>query len=360
MRQLQKVETHGTYVQCSLENCKKWRFLPEYDDTAVVPENWMCSMNSNEHLNECSKGISEKIAEDSDEFIDTEYACGSMIWAKLKGYPWWPGMVDYCPDTDEYYWMDDWDKAKYSNKEHIKLTTSHTSWYHVIFFDVPRVNRSWTRAEDLAKMEDVTKPPKVYTNPKLKKRWGKASNMASECLALTCEDRIEKYSFAALFDGKWGYYPEDEDSRSKKSKKIKKQILTDTTESGSRSNSLEKNKGFLKTKSRHDWKPSQLLNLWNSPLKISVKDTPDDWTCDICHKFTPYVENLVVQHLKEHRMTLEDYIRKFEKTEGSGTLIYMLSWKQENTVAENFRTGKNCSEKSRKELKQKEHKKSRL
>ena len=61
-------------------------------------------------------------------------------------------MVDYCPDTDEYYWMDDWDKAKYSNEEHIKLTTSHTFWYHVIFFDVPRVNRSWTRAEDLAKM----------------------------------------------------------------------------------------------------------------------------------------------------------------------------------------------------------------
>ena len=95
-------------------------------------------------------------------------------------------------------------------------------------------------------------------------------------------------------------------------------------------------------------------------MNISVKDTPDDWTCDICHKFTPYVENLVVQHLKEHRMTLEDYIRKFEKTEGSGTLIYMLSWKQEKTVAENFRAGNNCSEKSRKELKQKEHKKSRL
>ena len=22
-----------------------------------------------------------------------------MVWAKLKGYPWWPGMVDYCPDS---------------------------------------------------------------------------------------------------------------------------------------------------------------------------------------------------------------------------------------------------------------------
>ena len=22
-----------------------------------------------------------------------------MVWAKLKGFPWWPGMVDYCPDS---------------------------------------------------------------------------------------------------------------------------------------------------------------------------------------------------------------------------------------------------------------------
>ena len=46
--------------------------------------------------------------EDSDEFVDAEYAAGSMVWAKMKGYPWWPALVDFCPDTDEYYWLDSW------------------------------------------------------------------------------------------------------------------------------------------------------------------------------------------------------------------------------------------------------------
>ena len=40
--------------------------------------------------------------------MDTQYAAGSMVWAKMKGYPWWPALVDFCPDTDEYYWLDSW------------------------------------------------------------------------------------------------------------------------------------------------------------------------------------------------------------------------------------------------------------
>ena len=31
--------------------------------------------------------------------IKTQFTCGSMVWAKLKGFPWWPGMIDYCPDS---------------------------------------------------------------------------------------------------------------------------------------------------------------------------------------------------------------------------------------------------------------------
>ena len=222
MRLLQKGKSHGTYVQCSKSSCEKWRFLPEYEDPAQIPENWECSMNANKSVNACSKGKSQRFVEESDEFIDTEYACGSMVWAKLKGYLWWPGMVDYCPDTDEYYWMDDWDKAKDSTEEHIKLTTSQPSWYHVMFFDVPHVNRSWIRVEDLVKMEDAKKPPKDVRNPKLKTRWNKATNMAVQCLSLDREKRIEKYSFAALYDGKWGHYSDDEDAEKLKSNKTKK------------------------------------------------------------------------------------------------------------------------------------------
>ena len=62
--------------------------------------------------NACDKGESEKFVEDNEEFVDTEFAAGSMVWAKMKGYPWWPAMVDFCPDTDEYYWLEAWSKVR--------------------------------------------------------------------------------------------------------------------------------------------------------------------------------------------------------------------------------------------------------
>ena len=355
MRKLQKGKSDGTYVQCSKKSCQKWRFLPEFEDPALIPENWECSMNENKTLNACSKGKSERFVENSDEFIDTEYACGSMVWAKLKGYPWWPGMVDYCPDTDEYYWMDDWDKAKDSKEEHIKLTTSQPSWYHVMFFDVPQVNRSWIKAEDLVKMEDAKKPPKEVRVAKLKTRWNKATNMAVQCSMLEREKRIEKYSFAALFNGKWGHYSDDEEEEQSKSSKKKKQTVEQKNNKGlsvSRASTPDKPK--LKIKSRHDWKPSQLLNLWTSPTTAHSKDIPGDWTCNICNKIMPYVENLVVEHLDCHDMTPEDYLEKYEKSDHTGTLIYMLNWKQEKTIGEYLMATGN--EYCRKEVVKKEYK----
>ena len=78
------------------KECSLWRLVTEYHDPATVPENWTCPMNPDPEARICGLG-GEKVEEE--ETVDVEYTCGSMVWAKLKGFPPWPGMVDYCPDT---------------------------------------------------------------------------------------------------------------------------------------------------------------------------------------------------------------------------------------------------------------------
>lgn len=43
---------------------------------------------------------------EEEDFIHGEYSAGSLVWARLPGWPWWPAMVDDCPDTEQYYWLD--------------------------------------------------------------------------------------------------------------------------------------------------------------------------------------------------------------------------------------------------------------
>lgn len=45
------------------------------------------------------------VQEDVD-LIYNLYNCGSVVWGRVDGYPWWPAMVDDDPDTEQYYWLD--------------------------------------------------------------------------------------------------------------------------------------------------------------------------------------------------------------------------------------------------------------
>ena len=291
MRFLQSGKSNGTYVQCSLETCGKWRYLEGNEDPSQIPDKWECSLNPNPLINSCEKGASEEFVEGNEEFVDTQYAAGSMVWAKMKGYPWWPALVDFCPDTDEYYWLDSWNEDESKNQPD---ADSKPSWYHVVFFDVPQIKRAWIKVEDIGKLESIDHPPKSSTSikPALKIKWKKILAMASECFQLDREKRLEQFSFAALFDGKWGYY--DENTKVIKGKSKLTLINEDET---------EKIKEDHKTLDSVD-KPSDLIALWNNNLTAQKFNT-DEWICDICTKYFPYVENVILSHLKFHHMDVE-------------------------------------------------------
>jgi len=38
-----------------------------------------------------------------EDLIENIYNAGSLVWGHMNGYPWWPAIVDDCPETLRYY-----------------------------------------------------------------------------------------------------------------------------------------------------------------------------------------------------------------------------------------------------------------
>ena len=79
----------SVWVQCENASCKKWRRLEDCDDPAKVPGKWICSMNTDPDHNSCS-AEEEQWSDlgDSQEFVESPYIPGSLVWSKMDGYPW--------------------------------------------------------------------------------------------------------------------------------------------------------------------------------------------------------------------------------------------------------------------------------
>ncbi|XP_051163826.1 zinc finger CW-type PWWP domain protein 1-like isoform X2 [Leptopilina boulardi] len=121
-------ETVGLWIQCCEENCKKWRFVKEYNDPLSVPEKWFCSENFDENFASCD--IPEEKTENN--LVESKYVPGNIVWAKLTGYPWWPAIIDNCPVKNTFYEL--------GNTSDIPLR------YHVTFIEEGEVHRSWMKS----------------------------------------------------------------------------------------------------------------------------------------------------------------------------------------------------------------------
>ena len=287
LRSLHQEKSEGTYVQCCREECKKWRFLTEYEDPSVVPEYWDCSMNMDESANKCSVGGED--ADDGEvEFVNINFTCGSIVWARVKGYPWWPAIIDYCPDSEEYYWIEETESK------------TEPAWYHVVFLE-KSVSRSWVRAEHVQKMTiPIQQPSSSGMKSSMKGRFKKAVEMADDCMNLTLKERLTKYSFASLFKGKWGEYSDissEEEDESKNDKGKQKQ------KKNKRSSSQESN------------------------------EAKTEFECEKCLEKVLYRNYQISKHLKKHKMSLKDYCSIFDPEEKNEQLNLVREWMDR----ENFR-----------------------
>ena len=128
-----------------------------------MPKDWQCSMNQDQRGNSCTKGASEEWVEGSSEMVSRP-PCpthrspgGHGVRGGLDGVGQDPGLplvarpgearvpdwlcdtgaqVDFCPDTEEFYWLDAWDDPARETAETGRLTH-----YHVMLFGAPSVTR---------------------------------------------------------------------------------------------------------------------------------------------------------------------------------------------------------------------------
>ena len=291
IKSLYKVKPDGTYVQCCVEKCKKWRFLTEYEDPSQVPEYWECSMNQDTSANKCSLGDGSDPEDEDVEFVNVNFTCGSLVWAKVKGFPWWPAIIDYCPDSEEYYWIEE-------NESKVE-----PAWYHVVFLE-ESVSRSWVRAENLQKLTTPIQQPtgsgSSMKSSSMKSRFKKALVKVNDCMNISLKERLQKYSFASLFKGKWGEYSD----------------ISSDEEDGEDTKTTQTPK---KSKERSSSQDMQ------TPVKDGINSL-DTFECEKCTEKLIYTKYPVVKHLKKHKLDLRGYCLKFDPEEKNEKLGLIREW----------------------------------
>ncbi|XP_076321847.1 uncharacterized protein LOC143231121 [Tachypleus tridentatus] len=200
-------DADGTWVQCTNSMCSKWRYLPEVKEPYLVPHDWVCSMNTDTKHNSCS--IPEVDYSNLD-FVFTKFTAGSVVWAKIDGYPWWPAMVEDDPDVESFFWTNGFSDVPTA--------------YHVVFLD-EIVTRAWVGKHFIrpfATDQGIQEIHRKYCKKKYENQIREAKTRATEALKMTIEERLKSFSFAYRYKGAWSksktedmHYLDKKDRKSK-------------------------------------------------------------------------------------------------------------------------------------------------
>ncbi|CAH8480137.1 unnamed protein product [Schistosoma turkestanicum] len=187
----QKSSVHGTWVECVL--CLKWRFLKEILDPSLLIESWHCGLqekyiNVNEFRSEillyasnpCDEPQQElENNENSNSFVYTKFTAGSLVWAKLDGYPEWPAMID-CDATGHFAEFDQ--------------TTREVIRYCVVFLDPHRITHQCIRANRIRKYTHGEEK-KISKSSRYYQSLIKSIEEAEKALNMSLEERLFMFGY---------------------------------------------------------------------------------------------------------------------------------------------------------------------
>ncbi|GAA49519.1 zinc finger CW-type PWWP domain protein 1 [Clonorchis sinensis] len=189
--EVENTKLPGTWVECCL--CKKWRYLSDVHDPSLVDIGWHCALDSrksNQVLDEtpgysrstnpCNIPQSPIPEEIYNDCIYTSFAVGSVVWAKLQGYPEWPAMICYNQ------------AGKYAEFDPITRIATH---YFVVFLDPTHSTISRIRAGRLRRYCSGSVLQMKNIKRKFRESLEAAAHEADNALLLPIEDRIEIYGY---------------------------------------------------------------------------------------------------------------------------------------------------------------------
>ena len=77
------------YLRYSSLFSAKWRLTDELDPS-VFAGKWCCTENADERFNTCGAREEMVEMEELDKFVENRFTVGSVVWAKMAGWPAWP------------------------------------------------------------------------------------------------------------------------------------------------------------------------------------------------------------------------------------------------------------------------------
>ena len=186
---LREMRTEGTWVKCT--DCLKWRYLPQVHDPAEIKDTWTCQDHPDEAFQHCDVRENLWNPAVNNNMVETRFTVGSIVMAKMDGWPAWPAMVDDDPDIGDFFWTE-------LTGDHWTGTESPTQ-YHVVFFDTNQVSRAWIRDSNIHKFSGSGQ-----TKPQPSSRLSKSLTEASMAANLSLSERRSKYCFSSRWSGGWG------------------------------------------------------------------------------------------------------------------------------------------------------------
>jgi len=237
------------------------------------------------------------------------YPSGSVVWAKMEESPWWPGLVDFCPDSEEYYWMEE--------------GSVEPSWYHVVFFDKgEHVTRSWVREEWIQIFDE----DRSFDHPSLqdmdRSRLNDSLAMAKNCLEKTRNQRLAKFSLATLFQGSWGKSPHP-------NKSPFNPFIGETWESSFIDPSDQFSPIKLpKIPGDEEESPGDVMCVAPESPEPSIEEADQGpvFHCLMCDENVARMKDTISHHLTRHKVTLDDYPRIFVSHRDDPDMKMIIEW----------------------------------